>query len=93
MENIKERLRSLVVEVGVGEDGKLTAHSDSEPLFCIVHDNIDDVRAAVLKVITSYIRHFGGGDDVDIDLEDRPLIPVRKIKPQSALVPRFRMCA
>ena len=66
---IKEILRSLVVEFGVGEDGKLTAHSDSEPLFCIVHDNIDDVRAAVLKVITSYIRHFGGGDDVDLRRE------------------------
>lgn len=59
MVNVTEKLRDLVVEVDVGEDGKLVAHSDSEPLFCIVHDDIDSVRTAVAKIIRSYIHHFG----------------------------------
>jgi hypothetical protein len=91
---LERTLSALEVNIGQGTDGKYTAHSNSEPLFCVVRSDIDDVRQAIEKILTSYINTFYhlkvnrvGVELIEVPV-DRSAIPVETVKPISRLTPK-----
>lgn len=85
-------LNALEISVGQDPDGRYTASTLSEPLFCFVRDSEDEIHEVVTETIRSYIATFYEVGDVKIEVQHMalPVAPKTEIVIQkSRLVPNI----
>lgn len=89
---LERNLAALKINIGQGRDGKFTAHTVTEPLFCVVRDSLDEIKVAVSDVIGSYTTTFFRVTEVNTKFievpVDRQTIPIESVKPISRLTPQ-----
>ena len=90
---LQQLLSQLEVEISVGTDGRFTACTESEPLFCFVRNTEPELEAVIVDTLNSYITSFYDVTKVEVTLQSLPLrspqIPVQELKPISRIKPSF----
>jgi hypothetical protein len=72
-EKLEKTLRWLDIVVSIDPDGRYTAFTEQEPLFCFVNDTEEGVNAAVKRALQSYIDTFYNVGNVVIETIRLPL--------------------
>lgn len=91
MDELRKKLDSLQIVVSDNGDGNFTAYTKSEPLFCFVRNDVDELQALVVDTLKSYISTFYDAVSVEVEVVEQPAlsqIPVREIRPIKRLAPR-----
>lgn len=92
MDELNSRLSTLEIQILEGEDGKLTAVSNSEPLFCYVRDSEEELRNLVVDTIQRYIRTFYHAEAV-VQIEEKRPVPIVNLRPRRVVSPKFASSA
>ena len=90
MDDLREKLENLSIIISENPDGKFTACTHQEPLFCYVRDSIDDLQELVDDTLRSYVETFYHAKIVEIETVETRRIPTIQNRPIKSLTPRFK---
>jgi hypothetical protein len=87
LRELDKKMDALAINISEDEDGRLTAYSSSEPLFCLVRNTKDDLEEVVRELLASYAKTFYHMDTARFEIQwsDVPEIPVVYLVPRSKL--------
>jgi len=94
LQRLERTLSNWKVVVSEGLDGRLTAYSTCEPLFCVVRDDIEAVKAVTANVIDSYVTTFYGRSEGGVIFSEEEIqenaLPIERVIPIKKLYVRPR---
>jgi hypothetical protein len=91
MSELSERLKGLEITVSEGKDGRYTAFTSAEPLFCFVRENQEELEELINATLSSYVSTFlkKAVQVSTVEVERKKAIPVHSVRPVKSLVPRL----
>ncbi len=87
-------LSALEVTISSGEDGRFTAYTLSEPLFCFERNSEAELQELIADTLRSYVESFYHLSAVRVEFSSTPErtvdIPVERLTPVSRVRPFVR---
>lgn len=90
MNDLKSVLAALEIRAFEDNDGNFTVVSNSEPAFCYIRRDQEELKKLVAYTLKSYAKNFHNCD-IDVHIATEPVTPPKtvKLEQRSKFLPNF----